>query len=117
MHPRAFMVVLLLAVAPLASGAPLAAATGLSASSGAVRDEGFTILVTGTGLLPGSPILVTAAVGGGSSAPFVHGIAGPDGTFAGESLGRCQAGAILAYTFTASAAAGGTLSTILPLPC
>ena len=116
MHPRAFMVALLLAVAALASGAP-AAAAGLSASGGAVRDGGFTILVTGTGLLPGSPILVTAAVGGGSSAPFVHGIAGPDGTFAGESPGRCQAGAILAYTFTASAAAGGTLSAILPLPC
>jgi hypothetical protein len=116
MHRRAFMVVLLLAAATLAGGAP-AAAAGLSASGGAVRDGGFTILVTGTGLLPGSPILVTATVGGGSSTPFMHGVVGPDGTFAGESLGRCQGGAITAYTFTATAATGSTFSTTIPLPC
>ena len=117
MHLRACMVALLLAGATLASITPSAAAAGLSASGGAVRDGGFTILLTGTALLPGSPILVTAAVGGGSSAPFVYGIVGPDGAFVGESLGRCQGGAILAYTFTATAATGDPFSTTLSLPC
>ncbi len=117
MHPRTPTAVLLLAATLLGNPAPGAAAAGLAATTGPVRDRAFTILVTGTALLPGSPILVTAAVGGGSSAPFVHGVVGPDGAFAGESVGRCQGGAILAYTFTATAVTGSTLSATLPLPC
>ena len=117
MHPRTPTAVLLLAAALLGSAAPGAAAAGLAATTSPVRDRAFTILVTGTGLVPGSPILVTATVGGGDSASFEHGMVGPDGAFAGSSVGRCQGGAITAYTFTANAAAGGTLSAILPLPC